>query len=87
MHAEDEQIDFVGAVKLMDGVFLGDAICSDVINLIYFLKDYEFLHCNKILNVINCASDYIDNNFTDKGIKYLSLSWHEYQVLYSHYFK
>ena len=34
MHAEEEQIDFVGAVKLMDGVFLGDAICSDVINLI-----------------------------------------------------
>jgi hypothetical protein len=27
---EDEGVEIIGAVKLMDGLFLGDAICAEV---------------------------------------------------------
>ena len=30
MYQDEESIDIVGAVKLMDGLFLGDAICAEV---------------------------------------------------------
>ena len=35
---------------------------------------------NKITHVVNCSSDYIENFFQKKGIKYYSLNWKEYQV-------
>ena len=31
--SEEDPLDIIGAVKLMDGLFLGDAICADVILL------------------------------------------------------
>ena len=36
--SEEDPLDIIGAVKLMDGLFLGDAICADVL----LLKPYCF---------------------------------------------
>ena len=39
---EESMIDIVGAVKLMDGIFLGDAICSEVsLSQTYLFKGHR----------------------------------------------
>lgn len=41
---EENMIDIVGAVKLMDGIFLGDAICSEVrLKQTYLFKGHRVL--------------------------------------------
>ena len=35
-NAEEETVEIVGACKLMDGFFLGDAICAEVEEYFYF---------------------------------------------------
>lgn len=75
----EESVEIVGACKLMDGFFLGDAICAEVsFAVVIFLKDFEFLKVNKITHVVNCSADYIENFFSKKGIKYHSLRWKEF---------
>lgn len=51
----------------MDGLFLGDAICAEVILIMHYImikvQDLEFLKCNKIGLIVNCAGDQIENVF------------------------
>jgi hypothetical protein len=42
----------LGAVRLVDGIFLGD---------VYASMDSSFIYLNKITHVINCAGKEIDN--------------------------
>lgn len=43
-------------------------------------QDFEFLKCNKITYIINCAGEQIENMFEHKKIKYLTLNWQEFKV-------
>ena len=37
-NSEEETVEIVGACKLMDGFFLGDAICAEVRDNFYFIN-------------------------------------------------
>ncbi|CAI2382304.1 unnamed protein product [Moneuplotes crassus] len=56
----------VGAVKIIDGLFLGDEFAA---------QDLEFLISNKVNNVINCCGGQIDNLWVNIGINYLTFNW------------
>ncbi|CAD8139010.1 unnamed protein product [Paramecium pentaurelia] len=58
--------DYIGAIKIKDGVFLGDQFAS---------QDLEFIVTNKVSRIINCASKQISNHWESIGIIYLSLPW------------
>jgi protein-tyrosine phosphatase len=58
---EDE---YLGAVKIMDGLFLGDKEAS---------QDVEFLTSSKVTHILNCASEEVKNEWASIGIIYLSL--------------
>ncbi|CAI2383101.1 unnamed protein product [Moneuplotes crassus] len=59
-------ITIVGAVKILDGLFLGDKFAA---------QDLEFLMSNKINNVINCCGGQIDNLWVNFGVNYLTFNW------------
>ena len=40
----------------------------------------EFLRCNKIVSIVNCAGEQLDNIFLNKGINYYTLHWKEFKV-------
>ena len=71
-----EQKPPIGAVRLIDGLYLGDVSAS---------KDANFLQLNKITHVINAAGSELQNNdtFFNKtngskmtlGLKFLSFYW------------
>lgn len=48
-------------------MFIGDQLCA---------KDFEFMRCNKICYVINCAPGEVPNFFEKKAIKYLNIPWY-----------
>lgn len=56
------------AVRIMDGLFLGNCISS---------QDDEFLFSNKVTRVVNCAGTETPNIFIDHGIDYLSFAWRD----------
>ena len=59
-------IDFLGAVKVRDGLFIGDQIAA---------QDYEFIASNKVTHIINTASLQISNYWQNIGVKYLNFEW------------
>mmetsp|Transcript_38235 Transcript_38235/g.43392 ORF Transcript_38235/g.43392 Transcript_38235/m.43392 type:complete len:697 (-) Transcript_38235:2729-4819(-) len=64
----DQMDDIVGAIKIKDGVFLGDE---------YAAQDLEFIVSNKVAFVINCAALEVPNHWESLGVQYLSYSWYD----------
>ncbi|CAD8054754.1 unnamed protein product [Paramecium sonneborni] len=58
--------DYMGAIKVKDGVFLGDQFAS---------QDLEFIVTNKVSRIMNCASKSIPNHWESIGIVYMSYPW------------
>ena len=44
--------DMIGAIKIKDGLFIGDAFAA---------KDLEFVVANKVSKIINCAGRQVQN--------------------------
>eukprot|EP00347_Sterkiella_histriomuscorum_P021930 403332275 len=61
-----QQIEILGAVKVRDGLFLGDEFAS---------QDLEFVIANKVTHIINGAGRQIFNQWTPVGVKYLTFYW------------
>ena len=56
------------AVRIKDGIFIGNAAAS---------RDAAFISMNKITHVINCAAIEAGNMFHTCGIRYLTLHWRD----------
>jgi len=68
-------VDIVGAIKVKDGLFIGDK---------YAGQDLEFVVANKVTHVINCAAGQVPNHWEPIGVHYLCFTWDdtESQVLF-----
>jgi hypothetical protein len=66
--------DFIGAIKVKDGLFIGDELAA---------QDFEFAVTNKVTHIINCSGRQIWNFWEHLGIKYLTFNWfdHDNQVV------
>ncbi|CAD8153110.1 unnamed protein product [Paramecium octaurelia] len=62
------QNQIVGAIKIKDGLFIGDEFAS---------QDREFINTNKVTHIINCAGTEVQNKWTLMGAKYLTFNWLE----------
>eukprot|EP00921_Rhytidocystis_pertsovi_P015689 GHVQ01024918.1.p1 GENE.GHVQ01024918.1~~GHVQ01024918.1.p1 ORF type:complete len:942 (-),score=131.80 GHVQ01024918.1:462-3176(-) len=68
----EPQHEIFGAVKVKDGLFLGDQYAS---------CDTEFLAANKVTRIINCATSQVASHFEDsfclpnEGIRYLNFDF------------
>ncbi|CAK75523.1 unnamed protein product (macronuclear) [Paramecium tetraurelia] len=62
------QNQIVGAIKIKDGLFIGDEFAS---------QDREFIITNKVTHIINCAGTEVQNKWTLIGAKYLTFNWLE----------
>ena len=58
--------DMIGAIKIKDGLFIGDAFAA---------KDLEFVVANKVTKIINCAGTQIQNQWNNMDVKYLTFQW------------
>ncbi|CAD8143170.1 unnamed protein product [Paramecium octaurelia] len=58
--------DYIGVIKVEDGIFLVDQFAS---------QDLEFIVTNKISSIINWASKQIPNHWESIGIIYISFPW------------
>jgi len=67
--------DSIGAVKIKDGLFMGD---------VYAAQDLELLVTNKVTHIINCAGRELPNHWEQVGVVYFTLAWQEsdYQTLF-----
>jgi len=67
--------DMIGAIKIKDGLFIGDEFAA---------FDAEFVVANKVSHIINCAGKQIPNQWENNGIKYLTFFWldQENQMLF-----
>nr|CCC93380.1 putative serine/threonine protein phosphatase [Trypanosoma congolense IL3000] len=54
------------AVRVKDGIFVGNAIAA---------HDREFISLNKITHIINCAGGELSDLFMNDGVKYLTFPW------------
>lgn len=63
-----EQLQIIGAIKIKDGLFMGDE---------YSAQDLDFMLTNKITQIINCAGKQIPNIWESVNINYLSFPWLE----------
>lgn len=54
------------AAKVLDGLFIGDALAS---------MDIQFLMANKITRIINCAGLELENLWEDLDVEYLTFPW------------
>mmetsp|Transcript_21072 Transcript_21072/g.39156 ORF Transcript_21072/g.39156 Transcript_21072/m.39156 type:complete len:603 (+) Transcript_21072:362-2170(+) len=59
------------AAKIVDGLFIGDALSS---------MDLTFVVANKITTVVNCAGLELENCFGEFGIEYLTFEWEKQQA-------
>lgn len=57
-----------GAIKIKDGLFLGDDYAS---------QDLEFVVTNKVTRIINCCARQLTNQWESIGVAYLSYPWHD----------
>ena len=57
----------VGAVKIKDGLFVGDELAS---------QDYEFVVSNKVTRIVNCVGCQVDNRWGHIGVSYFTF-WTE----------
>ena len=58
-----EEDDMIGAIKIKDGLFIGDSFAA---------KDLEFVVANKVTKVINCAGTQVANEWKNMGVQYLT---------------
>jgi len=58
--------EFLGAVKIKDGVFVGDELAA---------RDLEFVVANKVTHVINCCGRQVPNHWEPIGVVYLTYYW------------
>ena len=71
----------MGAIKIKDGLFIGDEFSAQVsvyalISLIIvFGQDLEFITANKVTHIVNCAGNSVRNMWENIGIAYLSFNW------------
>lgn len=67
--------DMIGAIKIKDGLFIGDE---------YAAQDLEFVVANKVTHVVNCAGKQIANHWESIGVVYLTFFWmdSENQILF-----
>ena len=56
----------IGAIKIKDGLFIGDGCAA---------RDIEFVVANKVQRIINCAGSEIQNQWTNLGVQYLTFNW------------
>lgn len=56
----------VGAVKVKDGLFLGDEFAA---------QDLEFVVANKVTHIVNCAARQVPNHWEPIGVRYLAYTW------------
>lgn len=56
----------VGAVKIKDGLFIGDEFAA---------QDLEFVVANKVTHIINCAGRQVPNHWEPIGVRYLTYLW------------
>lgn len=68
--------DMIGAIKIKDGLFIGDEFAA---------QDLEFVMANKVTHVINCAGRQVPNHWESIGVVYLKFNWldQENQVLFN----
>ncbi|EGR32949.1 dual specificity catalytic domain protein [Ichthyophthirius multifiliis] len=62
------QYDIVGAIKIKDGLYLGDE---------YAAQDLEFIITNKVTQIINCSAKQIPNHWENFDVTYLSYDWQD----------
>lgn len=69
-------LDIVGAIKIKDGLFIGDEFSAQVpLFRVSNLQDLEFVAANKVTHIINCAGRQIPNHWEPIGVKYLTFPW------------
>lgn len=56
----------LGAVKVKDGLFIGDELAA---------QDLEFIVANKVTRVINCCGRQVPNQWEPCGVVYLTYCW------------
>lgn len=61
----------VGAVKVKDGLFLGDEFAA---------QDLEFVVANKVTHIVNCAARQVPNHWEPIGVRYLAYTWLDQDV-------
>ena len=45
------------AIKIKDGLFLGDEFCSSVNHILFYnIQDLNFIVTNKVGRIVNCSS-------------------------------
>jgi len=64
--AQDMYSEFIGAIKVRDGLFIGDQLAA---------QDYEFVVTNKVTHIINTSGLQIRNYWESIGVKYLTFDW------------
>ena len=71
--------DMIGAIKIKDGLFIGDELASQVSNetvlTLVGVQDLEFVVANKVTHIINCAGKQIPNHWEPIGVAYLTFFW------------
>ena len=58
--------DMIGAIKIKDGLFIGDSFAA---------QDQEFVVANKVTHIINCAGKRVPNHWEGRGVVYLTFQW------------
>jgi len=58
--------EILGAVKIKDGVFIGDELAA---------QDLEFVVANKVTHIINCCGRNVPNHWESIGVVYLTYYW------------
>ena len=65
---EIDDSDMIGAIKIKDGLFIGDEMAA---------QDLEFVVANKVTRVINCSGRQIPNHWEPIGVIYMTFFWGE----------
>lgn len=67
--------EYIGAVKIKDGLFIGDKETS---------QDLDFIVTSKVTHIINTSDQEVVNEWSSIGIIYLSFSWldNEEQIIF-----
>eukprot|EP00913_Durusdinium_trenchii_P014937 g14011.t1 len=58
--------EILGAVKIKDGLFVGDELAA---------QDLEFVVANKVTRIINCSGRQVPNHWESIGVAYLTYYW------------
>ena len=68
MQLDQGDDDMIGAIKIKDGLFIGDSFAA---------RDLEFVVANKVTRVINCCGTQVDNEWEKQNInvEYLTYTW------------